>query len=111
MNVYKRNEIACVCGWVATVLGALIAVWYAAGRRVPLWTLALVVLCSCAPPREPLTPAQLATAASAIACEDVISLEILSKAECPAAQLAINADPACHAAYPRGLNLDCPEHR
>lgn len=69
------------------------------------------VFCGCSKQPPPLSPAELAIVAMAAECEKVIHREIAVHDDCPGAQLAINSERVCAAAFPKGVNLDCPEYR
>lgn len=82
------------------IVGAVVSMAYVFGHAI--------LGCSRVPP---LTPDQAATAGAVLACADQLGKEIRSAHSCPEAQLALDAMPVCKLAYPRGLDLDCPEFR
>ena len=94
-GTYKRDPFGDGKVWAILLGGALALV-------------AVLYLLACGSPPPPLPPAKVD---AVTACQLAIVANISQRRTCPEAQLAINADDACHALYPKGLSLDCPEHR
>lgn len=71
--------------------------------------LALVFLGGCSPAPPPPLPPQKVSAL--LGCQMSLAKNLSEARTCPEAQVAIDSDPDCHALFPRGLDLDCPEYR
>lgn len=90
----KRLETA--AGGILALIGAAVIIF---------------VLSGCAKPAPPLSPVEIAIVSAAVECDQVIAREIAKHDTCPPVQLAVDLDRACRAAFPKGVNLDCPEYR